>query len=62
MKIGSMIEGQIFHTRLTGRTGRVVELHPTNGVFVSWVDKELGTYVHPDCDVVPVSFVRPDDR
>ena len=62
MKIGELVEGQVFHTRLTGRTGRVIELHPTSGVFVSWEDRELGTFVHPKCDVDPVGFVRPEDR
>ena len=62
MRIEELVEGQTFHTRLTKRSGRVVEIHPTNGVFVAWTDKELGTWVHHKCDVDPVGFVRPDDK
>jgi hypothetical protein len=59
VKIGELVEGQVFHTRLTGRTGRVVEIHPVSGVFVVWTDKDIGTYVHHDIIVDPVGFVRP---
>lgn len=62
MKLGELEEGRVFHTRLTKRSGRVVEIHPANGIFVCWTDRELGTWVHPDCDVDPAGFVRPEDR
>ena len=51
MRLGNLMEGDLFKTRLTGRVGMVVAVTVDRGVLVKWRDNKPDKYLHEDVAV-----------
>ena len=48
MRLGNLLEGDLFETRLTRRVGVVVAVTETRGVLVRWRDQRPDKYLHEE--------------
>ena len=51
MRLGQLLEGDLFRTRLTGRVGMVVAVTVDRGVLVRWRDGRPDKYLHDEISV-----------